>query len=141
MFEEVSFDGGGDDGSVPFEEGGDGEPGGLAGAGGADDGDGVLGFGGDESPVDGAEGEPSGLGAADEERFEVSWFRPSGRVALGGVAVLPVPSPAGRDRGEDDDAEDGEDRVVGDRAGNECRGLGWPGVDRVVQGRLRVATG
>jgi hypothetical protein len=93
VFEEVAFDGGGDDGSVPFEEGGDGEPGGFAGAGGADDGDGVLGFGGDESPVDGAEGEPSRLGAADEEGFQVAGFRPAGRVVVGGGAVFVVPSP------------------------------------------------
>ena len=82
VFEEVAFDGGGDDGSVPFEEGGDGESGGLSGAGRSDDGDGVLGFGGDEPSVDGAEGETPWLRSADEEGFEVSGFGPSGRLPV-----------------------------------------------------------
>ncbi len=66
VLEEIAFDGGGDDRSVPFEEGGDGESGGLAGSGRSDDRDRMLGLGGDQPSPDGAEGEPARLGAVDE---------------------------------------------------------------------------
>ncbi len=79
--EEVVLDAGGDDRPAPFEQRGDGEAGGLAAAGRADDGEAGLGFGGDEVPTETAEGEAPGLGFGDGEAAQVSGFgQPAGPV-------------------------------------------------------------
>ena len=50
--EQVGFDGGGDDRAFPFEQSRDGEAGGLAAPGRADDGEAVAGSGGDQAVAD-----------------------------------------------------------------------------------------
>ena len=134
VFEQVALDGGGEDRSVPFEQGRDGEPGGLAGPGRSDDGDRMLGFGGDQFPVDGAEGETSRLWTAYQEGFQVSGFRPPGPVVVVFSSVsLPETPPVSGDDGCGEGQED-EYWVVGGGSGNQPDGF----VRRPTpEGRLR----
>src|SRR5690606_38286022 len=95
-FDDVAFDGGSDHRSVPFQERGDGEPGGCAGAGRAHNRAGVLGFGGNETAVDGTEGEPPRRWSPHQKGFEVAGFGPFGRFGTAGPLEVFDDPPSGQ---------------------------------------------
>ena len=130
--EQVVLDAGGDDRSLPFEEGGDGEAGGLAAAGGADDGEAGLGFGGEETAAEMAEGDAALLGVVDGEVAEVSrggqatWTCDAERV----VSLAPSggPDPVGACEEREDAEGDGAGAgPVGDGSGERRSGVVGPG--------------
>src|SRR5690606_26190122 len=76
--DEVVLGGGGDDRSGPFEDGGDGEPGGLAGLGGAEHEEAVAGLDGELGVVEGADDEAAVVVAVDAEAANVVQGGPLG---------------------------------------------------------------